>query len=100
MVSHYHGQVLNLSELGRSFGIFDHTVRRYLEILSGTFMIRLLPPWHANVGKRLVKAPKLYVRDSGLLHALHAIATPVELESHPQSSGHRGRASPWSRRSA
>ena len=84
MVSHYHGQVLNLSELGRSFGVSDHTIRRYLEILSGTFMIRLLPPWHANVGKRLVKAPKLYVRDSGLLHALHAIATPVELESHPK----------------
>ena len=84
MVSHYHGQVLNLSELGRSFGVSDHTVRRYLEILSGTFMIRLLPPWHANVGKRLVKAPKLYVRDSGLFHALHAIATPVELESHPK----------------
>ena len=84
MVSHYHGQVLNLSELGRSFGVSDHTVRRYLEILSGTFMIRLLPPWHANVGKRLVKAPKLYVRDSGLFHALHTIATPVELESHPK----------------
>ena len=84
MVSHYHGQVLNLSELGRSFGVSDHTVRRYLEILSGTFMIRLLPPWHANVGKRLVKAPKLYVRDSGLFHALHAVATPVELESHPK----------------
>ncbi len=84
MVSHYHGQVLNLSELGRSFGISDHTVRRYLEILSGTFMVRLLPPWHANVGKRLVKAPKLYVRDSGLLHALHTIETPVQLESHPK----------------
>ena len=84
MVSHYHGQVLNLSELGRSFGVSDHTVRRYLEILSGTFMIRLLPPWHANVGKRLVKAPKLYIRDSGLFHALHTIATPVGLESHPK----------------
>ena len=84
MVSHYHGQTLNLSELGRSFGVSDHTVRRYLEILSGTFMIRLLPPWHANVGKRLVKAPKLYVRDSGLFHALHAIATPVQLESNPK----------------
>ena len=84
MVSHYHGQTLNLSELGRSFGISDHTIRRYLEILSGTFMIRLLPPWHANVGKRLVKAPKLYIRDSGLFHALHTIATPVELESHPK----------------
>ena len=84
MVSHYHGQTLNLSELGRSFGVSDHTVRRYLDILSGTFMIRLLPPWHANVGKRLVKTPKLYIRDSGLLHALHTIATPSQLESHPK----------------
>ena len=84
MVSHYHGQVLNLSELGRSFGVSDHTIRRYLEILSGTFMIRLLPPWHADVGKRLVKAPKLYIRDSGLFHALHTIATPLQLESHPK----------------
>ena len=84
MVSHYHGQTLNLSELGRSFGVSDHTVRRYLEILSGTFMIRLLPPWHANVGKRLVKAPKLYIRDSGLFHALHTIETTEQLESHPK----------------
>ena len=84
MLSHYHGQVLNLSELGRSFGVSDHTVRRYLEILSGIYMIRLLPPWYANIGKRLVKAPKLYVRDSGLLHALHTIATPLQLESHPK----------------
>ena len=84
MVSHYHGQTLNLSELGRSFGISDHTVRRYLEILSGTFMIRLLSPWHANVGKRLVKAPKLYIRDSGLFHALHTISTTEQLESHPK----------------
>ena len=84
MVSHYHGQTLNLSELGRSFGVSDHTARRYLEILSGTFMIRLLPPWYANVGKRLVKAPKLYIRDSGLFHALHTIATSLQLESHPK----------------
>ena len=84
MVSHYHGQTLNLSELGRSFGISDHTVRRYLDILNGTFMIRLLPPWYANVGKRLVKAPKLYIRDSGLFHALHTVATPLQLESHPK----------------
>ena len=84
MVSHYHGQTLNLSELGRSFGVSDHTVRRYLEILSGTFMIRLLPPWHADVGKRLVKAPKLYIRDSGLFHTLHTIATSLQLESHPK----------------
>ena len=84
MVSHYHGQTLNLSELGRSFGVSDHTIRRYLEILSGTFMIRLLPPWHASVGKRLVKAPKLYIRDSGLFHALHTISSPVHLQSHPK----------------
>ncbi len=84
MVSHYHGQTLNLSELGRSFGVSDHTVRRHLEILSGTFMIRLLLPWHANVGKRLVKAPKLYIRDSGLFHALHTIETIEQLESHPK----------------
>ncbi|MCY3875916.1 MAG: ATP-binding protein [Rhodobacteraceae bacterium] len=84
MVSHYHGQTLNLSELGRSFGVSDHTVRRYLEILSGTFMVRLLPPWYANVGKRLVKAPKLYIRDSGLFHALHTVATSLQLESHPK----------------
>ncbi len=84
MLSHYHGQLLNFSELGRSFGVSDHTVRRYLEILSGIYVIRLLPPWYANVGKRLVKAPKLYVRDSGLLHSLHAIGTPRQLESHPK----------------
>lgn len=84
MVSHYHGQTLNFTELGRSFGISDHTVRRYLEILSGTFMVRLLPPWHANVGKRLVKAPKLYIRDSGLFHALHTIVIPAQLEAHPK----------------
>ncbi len=84
MLSHYHGQTLNLSELGRSFGVSDHTVRRYLDILAGTFMIRLLPPWHANVGKRLVKSPKLYIRDSGLFHALHTISNWEQLESHPK----------------
>ena len=84
MLSHYHGQLLNFSELGRSFGVSDHTIRRYLEILSGTFMIRLLPPWYANVGKRLVKAPKLYIRDSGLFHTLQSIETFSQLESHPK----------------
>ena len=84
MISHYHGQIVNLSELGRSFGVSDHTVRRYLDILVGTFMIRLLPPWYANVGKRLVKAPKLYVRDSGVFHSLQGISTPTLLEEHPK----------------
>ena len=73
MVSHYHGRTLNLSELGRSFGVSDHTVRRYLDILSGTYMIRLLPPRHANVGKRLVKVANCTrrgVRSNGLTNGL------------------------------
>lgn len=82
MVAHYHGQLLNHSELARAFGISDMTVRRYLEILEGTFMIRLLRPWHVNVGKRLVKRPKLYLRDSGLLHALLSIRTARDLSAH------------------
>ena len=70
MLCHYHGQIMNHAEFARSFGVSDMTVRRYLDILEGTFMVRLLQPWHANIGKRLVKRPKLYFRDSGLLHAL------------------------------
>jgi predicted AAA+ superfamily ATPase len=82
MLCHYHGQVLNYAEFARSFGISDMTVRRYLDILAGTFMIRLLQPWHANTGKRLVKRPKLYVRDTGLLHALLAIRSTRDLATH------------------
>ena len=82
MICHYHGQILNHSELARSFGISDMTVRRYLEILEGTFMIRLLQPWHVNLGKRLVKRPKLYLRDSGLFHSLLAIDSFPQLASH------------------
>jgi len=82
MLCHYHGQVLNHSEFARSFGVSDMTVRRYLDILEGTFMVRLLQPWHANLGKRLVKRPKLYVRDSGLLHALLAIGSARDLATH------------------
>lgn len=84
MLAHYHGQVLNYSELGRSFGVADTTVRRYLDILSATFMIRLLAPWHENVGKRQVKAPKLFLRDAGLFHSLMAIADMKALRSHPK----------------
>lgn len=84
MISHYHGQIVNYSELSRSFGVSDHTVRRYLEILEGTYMVRLLSPWYANVGKRLVKAPKLYIRDSGVFHSLQTIRTMEELESNPR----------------
>ena len=70
MLAHYHGQTWNASELGRSLDLSDKTVRSYLDILTGTFMIRQLQPWHENIGKRQVKAPKIYLRDSGLLHAL------------------------------
>lgn len=84
MISHYHGQLLNYQELSRSFGVSDGTIRNYLEILEGTFMIRLVKPWHTNQGKRLVKAPKLYIRDSGIFHTLQGIETRTSLESHPK----------------
>jgi len=70
MLAHYHGQIWNASELGRSLDLSDKTVRSYLDILAGTFMIRQLQPWYENLSKRQVKAPKIYLRDSGLLHAL------------------------------
>jgi hypothetical protein len=70
MLAHYHGQIWNASELGRSLDLSDKTVRSYLDILTGTFMVRQLQPWYENIGKRQVKAPKIYLRDSGILHAL------------------------------
>ncbi len=82
MLSHYHGQILNYAELARSFGISDMTVRRYIDILEGTFMIRVLQPWHVNVGKRLVKRPKIYLRDSGLFHALQSVEDLPQLRTH------------------
>ena len=82
MLCHYHGQTVNYSEFARSFGISDMTVRRYLDILEGTFMVRLLRPWHMNTGKRLVKSPKLYVRDSGLLHSLLSVGSERDLMTH------------------
>lgn len=84
MLCHYHGQTMNYAEFARSFGVSDMTVRRYLDILEGTFMVRLLQPWHVNIGKRLVKRPKLYFRDTGILHALLAIRTSRDLASHPK----------------
>jgi uncharacterized protein len=84
MLSHYHGQILNYAELGRSFGVSDMTVRKYCDILEGTFMVRILQPWSANVGKRLVKRPKLYLRDSGVLHTLLSVATPEQLYVSPR----------------
>ena len=84
MLSHYHGQILNFSELGRSFGVSDMTVRRYCEILEGAFMIRLLAPWATNVGKRVVRRPKLYLRDSGVAHALMSVESMEQLRSSPK----------------
>jgi len=84
MVAHYHGQTWNASEIGRSLGVSDVTTRRYLDVLSSAFMIRQLPPWHENIGKRQVKAPKVYVRDSGLLHALFGLDSYREILGHPK----------------
>jgi uncharacterized protein len=84
MLSHYHGHILNYAELGRSFGVSDMTVRKYCDILEGTFMVRILQPWFVNIGKRLVKRPKLYLRDSGLFHALLSIETTGQLHVSPR----------------
>ncbi len=83
MVAHYHAQVWNASEIGASLGFSHNAARRYLDALSGAFVLRQLRPYFANLGKRLVKSPKVYVRDSGLLHALLNLRTIKELESHP-----------------
>ncbi|MGH7713012.1 MAG: ATP-binding protein [Gemmatimonadaceae bacterium] len=83
MLAHWHGQVFNASEFGRAFGVADTTIRRYLEALEATFVVRTLRPFHANVSKRQVKAPKIYVADSGLLHALLDIVTQRDLDRHP-----------------
>jgi len=84
MLAHYHGQVLNASELARAFGVTDKTVRHYLDLLAGALVVRQLLPWHANIGKRQVKAPKVYVRDSGLLHGLLDVRDRRDLERHPK----------------
>jgi len=84
MVAHTHGQVLNSTDYARSFGLADTTIRRYMDVLAGTFVIRLLSPWHANLRKRQVKSPKVYITDSGLLHALLGIPSPDELLAHPK----------------
>ncbi len=84
MLAHYHGNLFNAAELGRSFGASGATMRRYLDILSGTFMVRQLYPWHENLKKRQVKTPKIYFRDSGLLHSLLDIETVSELRVNPK----------------
>lgn len=84
MLAHYHGQIWNAAEPARSFGISEPTARRYLDLLEGIFMVRQLQPWHVNIKKRQVKSPKIYFRDSGLLHQLLGIRSAVELQTHPK----------------
>ena len=84
MLAHYHGQVWNGAELARALGVSESTSRRYLDLLCDAFMIRQLQPWHANIRKRQVKSPKVFVRDSGLLHQLLGIKTEQELLTHPK----------------
>jgi len=84
MLAHYHGQIWNAAELARALAVNEATVCRYLDLLTGVFMVRQLHPWHENLGKRQVKSPKIYLRDSGLLHALLGIANQHDLEYHPK----------------
>jgi len=84
MLAHYHGQLWNAAEPARSLGVSEPTVRRYLDLLVGLFLIRPLPPWHENLAKRQVKAPKVYLRDTGILHHLLGIRTRNDLLAHPK----------------
>ncbi len=84
MLAHYHGQTWNASEFARSFGVSHHVTRRYLDALQATFMVRILRPWTANIGKRQVKSPKVYFRDSGILHSFLDIDSMRALQRHPK----------------
>jgi len=84
MLAHYHGQTWNASEFARSFGVADTTVRGYLDRLTSALVVTQLLPWHENLSKRQVKMPKVYIRDSGLLHALLNLRTPTDVASHPK----------------
>ena len=84
MVAHYHGKIWNGSQFAASFGVADTTVRRYLDLLTSALVLRQLPPWWENIAKRQVKAPKIYVADSGMLHALLDLDNLAAIESHPQ----------------
>jgi predicted AAA+ superfamily ATPase len=84
MIAHYHGQIWNAAEFARSLGTAEKTARRYLDLLSGAYVVRQLQPWHANLKKRQVKSPKIYIRDSGLLHTLLSLENEEHLRSHPK----------------
>ena len=84
MLAHYHGQTWNAAEFARAMGVSESTARRYLDLLSDAFMVRQLKPWHANIRKRQVKSPKIYIHDSGLLHQLLGITNERDLLTHPK----------------
>ena len=84
MLAHWHGQVWNASELARSMDVSPTAVNHYRDLLAGSFMIRVLPPWFENLGKRLVKAPRVFLRDSGVLHFLLGLEDPEQLHLHPR----------------
>lgn len=84
MLAHYHGQIFNASEIGQSLGLSDHTMQRYLDLLSGTFMVRQMKPWFYNTKKRIIKRPKIYFRDTGILHALLYLEEKKDVLSHPK----------------
>ena len=84
MLAHWHGQIFNGAELGRAFGVSGHTVRRYLDALVGTYVVRLMPPWFENLSKRQVRSPKVYLSDPGILHALLGLSRLEDLMGHPK----------------
>lgn len=84
MIAHYHGETWNAAQFARSLGASEPTARRYLDILAGAFMVRILPPWFENLGKRQVKSPKIYVRDTGILHALLQLDALADIQAHPK----------------
>jgi len=84
MIAHYHAQTWNAAQFGRSLGTSEITARRYLDILAGAYVVRILPSWFVNIRKRQIKAPKIYIRDSGILHALLQLQTLGDVQSHPK----------------
>jgi uncharacterized protein len=84
MLANYHGQIWNASEFARSFGVADTTVRNYLDLMTSALVIRQISPWYENISKRQVKAPKIYIADSGMLHTLLGLRTLKDLEGHPK----------------
>lgn len=85
LLAHYHGQIWNAAEAARALNVSESTARRYVDLLQDLFMVRLLQPWFANLGKRQIKSPKVYIRDTGLLHALLGVRTEQDLMLHPRS---------------